>query len=91
MFFASKDMQVLYNKAVYWEIILKGAKLIDPAILPTAKGLLDEFSMAEKKATKKFMDKAGYRIGSENQWLYCNFWKSLSKMHMAKVDKILIY
>lgn len=76
---------------MYWEIILKGAKLIDPATLPTAKGPLDEFSMAEKKATENFMDEAGYGTGLENQRLYRNFWKSLSEMRTAKVDKVLFY
>jgi hypothetical protein len=70
---------------------LKGARLLDPAKLPTAKGPLDEFSMAEKVATKKFMEEAGYGTSTANQRQYRNLWKSLFKMRKAGVDKILFY
>ncbi|GFF57465.1 hypothetical protein IFM46972_10805 [Aspergillus udagawae] len=53
--FASKAMQAQYNKTVYWDIILKGAKLLDFAKLPTAMGRLDDFTRAEKHATRIFM------------------------------------
>ena len=52
-------MQVRHNETVYWEVISKGAKLIGHSTLPTAKGPLDEFTMAEKVATKIFMNEAG--------------------------------
>jgi hypothetical protein len=33
--------------------------------------------MAEKAATKKFMEDAGYGLGAENQRQYRIFWKNL--------------
>ncbi|KJZ70773.1 hypothetical protein HIM_09823 [Hirsutella minnesotensis 3608] len=89
--FACKDIQVRYNKSIYWRIIVKYAKLLDPASLPTAKGRLDEFTMAEKTATLAFMTKAGYRTSYANQRRCRRFWKSLSDMREAGVDKILFY
>ena len=50
---AGKDMQGRYNETIYWDIISKGARLLDPATLPTTKGPLDDFTMAEKIATVK--------------------------------------
>jgi hypothetical protein len=76
---------------VYWEIISKGAELINHVTLPTAKGPLNEFTMAEKVATKTFMNEAGYGISPDNQRQYRILWKSLSEMRKAKVDKILFY
>ncbi|KAA8648116.1 hypothetical protein EYZ11_012048 [Aspergillus tanneri] len=89
--FAGKEMQARYNESIYWEIILKGAKLLDSATLPTAKGPADGFTVAEKVATKKFMEETGYRLGTENQRQCRNFWKSLFEMRKAGVDKILLY
>lgn len=63
---AGREMQARYNETAYWEIILKGANLINPMTLPTAKGPADGFTMAEKVATKKFMEEAGYGLGAEN-------------------------
>lgn len=90
-FTAGTEMQSRYNEAVYWEIILKGAKLIDPTTLPRAKGPADGFTMAEKIATKKFMEEARYGISAENQRQCRNFWKGLFEMRKAGVDKILFY
>ena len=59
-------MQARYNETAYWEIILKGANLIDPVMLLTAKGPADGFTMAKKVTTKKFMEEAGYGMGAEN-------------------------
>ncbi|CAG7952883.1 unnamed protein product [Penicillium nalgiovense] len=56
-----------FNETVYWEIIKKGAELLDPKDLPTPKGPLNEFTMAEKVATERFMSKAGYGISLANQ------------------------
>lgn len=56
-----------YYETIFWKIILKGAALIDPAKLPPAKGPADGFTKAEKAATKRFMEDAGYRLGAENQ------------------------
>lgn len=62
-----KGLQNRYNETVFWTIILKGAALIDHTKLPPAKGPADGFTMAEKAATKKFMEDARYGLGSENQ------------------------
>ncbi|CDM32923.1 unnamed protein product [Penicillium roqueforti FM164] len=37
------------------EIIKKGAELLDPKDLPASKGRLDDFTMAEKVATERFI------------------------------------
>ncbi|KAJ5989702.1 hypothetical protein N7481_004912 [Penicillium waksmanii] len=66
-FSAGKAIQTNYNETIFWPIILKCAALIDPAILPPAKGPVDGFSMAEKAATRKFMEDIGHSLGSENQ------------------------
>ncbi|KAI1833671.1 hypothetical protein DTO006G1_5039 [Penicillium roqueforti] len=58
-FSASKGIQSRFNETVHWEIIKKGAELLDPNDLPTSKGPLDEFTMAEKVATERFMREAG--------------------------------
>ncbi|KAH8706070.1 hypothetical protein BGW36DRAFT_285532 [Talaromyces proteolyticus] len=90
-FSAGKDMQTRYNETVYWEIISKGAKLVDPATLPASKGPLDGFTMAEKAATKVFMLEAGFGTGTENQRRCRNLWKKLSEIRKAGVGKILLY
>jgi hypothetical protein len=82
---AGKDMQGRYNETIYWDIISKGAKLIDPATLPTPKGPLDDFTMAEKVATKVFMEEAGFGTGIENQRRYRNLWKKLSDLSLSSV------
>ncbi|KAJ5367864.1 hypothetical protein N7541_001805 [Penicillium brevicompactum] len=79
-FSASKGIQTRFNETVYWEIIKKGAELLDPKDLPTSKGPLDEFTMAEKVATERFMREA-----------VPSFWKRLFEMRNAGVDKILLY
>ena len=86
-----REMQARYNETAYWEIILKGANLINPVTLPTAKGPADGFTMAEKVATKKFMEEAGHGMGAENQRQCRNFWKSLFEMRKAGIEKILFY
>uniref|UniRef100_A0A093UXY3 Uncharacterized protein n=1 Tax=Talaromyces marneffei PM1 TaxID=1077442 RepID=A0A093UXY3_TALMA len=88
---AGKDMQGRYNETIYWDIISKGAKLIDPATLPTPKGPLDDFTMAEKVATKVFMEEAGVGVSMENQRRCRNLWKKLSEMRQAGIGKILLY
>jgi hypothetical protein len=88
---AGKDMQGRYNETIYWDIISKGAKLIDPAALPTPKGPLDDFTMAEKVATKVFMEEAGLGTSMENQRRCRNLWKKLSEMRQAGISKILLY
>ncbi|KAJ5945071.1 hypothetical protein N7516_005239, partial [Penicillium verrucosum] len=42
--------------------ISKGAELLDPKDLPTSKGPLDEFTMAEKVATERFIREMGYGL-----------------------------
>jgi hypothetical protein len=89
--YAGKGLQISYTETIYWEIIMKGAELIDPVTLPMVKGPPDEFTMAEKVAIKKFMIEAGYALGLENQWQYRKLWKCLFEMRKAKINKILLY
>lgn len=86
-----KGLQSRSNETIYWNVILKGASLIDHTKLPTAKGPADGFTMAEKAATKKFMQDAGYALGAENQRQCRIFWKSLFEMREAGIDKVLYY
>lgn len=76
---------------MYWEIVKKGAELLDLKDLLISKGPLDEFTMAEKVATERFMKEAGYGLSLANQRQYCLFWKRLFEMRNAGVDKILLY
>ncbi|CRG92900.1 hypothetical protein PISL3812_09976 [Talaromyces islandicus] len=86
-----KGMQTRHNEAVYWDIILKGAKRIDPARLPTLKGPLDGFTQVEKVATKNFMQEAGFATGLENQRQCRNLWRKLSELRKADIGRILLY
>ena len=88
---ASQGIQSRFKKTVYWEIIKKGADLFDPKDLPTSKGPLDEFTMAEKVATERFMREAGYGFSLANQRQCRIFWKRLFQMRNAGADKILLY
>ncbi|OAQ58992.1 hypothetical protein VFPPC_11486 [Pochonia chlamydosporia 170] len=88
---ASRNIQARYNEAFYWEIITKGAKLLDPAKLPPTKGPLDEFTKAEKVAAAKFMIEAGHGTSYTSQQRFRRLWKSLFDMRKAGVDKILFY
>ncbi|KAJ5471552.1 hypothetical protein N7530_008909 [Penicillium desertorum] len=90
-FSASKSIQSRFNETVYWEIIKKGAELLDPKDLPISKGPLDEFTMAEKVATERFMREAGYGLSLANQRQCRLFWKRLFEMRNAGVYKILLY
>lgn len=65
---------------------MKGAELLDKATLPTAKGPLDDFSMAEKVATKIFMEDVGYGTSPQNQRVWRNLWKNLFQMRQAGVE-----
>jgi hypothetical protein len=87
---AGKDMQTRYNESIYWDIIKKGAELIDPNLLPTPKGPLN-CTRAEKEATKKFMQEVGCATSSNNQSRYIRLWKALSDMRKAGVTNILLY
>lgn len=78
--FVSKAMQSRYNETAYWDIIMKGAKLLDPAKLPTAMGRLDDFTTVEKHATKIFMEEAGYGISYANQRRCRRLWRRLFEM-----------
>ncbi|KAJ5543316.1 hypothetical protein N7461_009319 [Penicillium sp. DV-2018c] len=90
-FSASKNIQTRYHETVYWEIIKKVADLLDPKSLPTPKGPLDEFTMAEKVATERFMREAGYGLSLANQRQCRLFWKRLSEMRKIGVRQILLY
>ncbi|KAH3575387.1 hypothetical protein KXV95_006887 [Aspergillus fumigatus] len=89
--FASKAMQARYNETAYWDIILKGAKVLDPSKLPTAMGRLDDFTRAEKHAMRTFMEEAGYGTSYANQQRCRRLWRNLSQMRNAGVDRILLY
>ncbi|CDM37263.1 hypothetical protein DTO013E5_8369 [Penicillium roqueforti] len=86
-----RAIQTRYNETIFWPIILKCAALIDPATLPPVKGPADGFTMAEKAATKKFMEDTGYSLGAENQRQYRIFWKNIFHMREAGIEKILFY
>ncbi|OQD72505.1 hypothetical protein PENDEC_c021G04478 [Penicillium decumbens] len=86
-----KGVQNRYCETIFWKIILKGAALIDLASLPSAKGPADGFTMAEKAATKRFMEDAGYRLGAENQRQCRIFWRNLLKMREVGIEKVLYY
>lgn len=87
----NKTLQRRCNEAVYWRIILKNAELLDPTLLPSAKGPFDGCSMAEKQSAKKFMEDIGCALSSQNQRHYRFFWKTLWEMREAGVDRILLY
>lgn len=74
-----KGVQNRYNETVFWKIILKGCALIDRTKPPPANGPANEFTMAEKAATKKFLEDPGYGVGAENQRQCRIFWKNYSK------------
>ncbi|KAJ6036016.1 hypothetical protein N7540_000295 [Penicillium herquei] len=86
-----RGVQNRYNETIFWKIILKGAALVDQSTLPPARGPADGFTMAEKAATKKFMEAAGYGLGAENQRQCRIFWKNLFQMREAGIDKVLYY
>lgn len=88
---AGRAIQTNYNETIFWSIILKCAALIDPATLPPAKGPIDGFSMAEKAATRRFMEDIGHSLGPENQRQYRTFWKNIYEMREAGAHKILLY
>lgn len=79
------------DKNAYWEVILKGAKVLDPATLPAPKGPLDGFSVAEKIATYNFMRSAGFGTSPENQRQCRSFWRTLSDVRKAVVEMITCY
>jgi hypothetical protein len=66
-FSASKSTQSRFNETVYWEIIKKGAELLDLKDLPISKGSLDEFTIVEKVATERFIREVGYGLSLANQ------------------------
>ncbi|KAJ5346778.1 uncharacterized protein N7506_000031 [Penicillium brevicompactum] len=90
-FSTSKSIQTRCNETVYWDVIKKGADLLDPKSLPIPKGPLDEFTMAEKVATEGFMREAGYGLSLANQRQCRIFWKRLWEMRRTGVEKILLY
>ncbi|KAJ5790681.1 uncharacterized protein N7518_007692 [Penicillium psychrosexuale] len=49
---------------------MNGAQLLDLKDLLTSKGPLDEFTMAEKVATERFIREAGYGLSLANQRQY---------------------
>ncbi|KAK1138882.1 hypothetical protein N8T08_001709 [Aspergillus melleus] len=86
-----RNLQRRLNETVYWDIILKGAKLIDTATLPRAKGPDDGFEPAEKAAAKRLMEDLGYGLSPESQRQHRTLWKALFDMRKAGISKFLIY
>jgi hypothetical protein len=85
------DLQSNSDENIYWEIILKGAKLLDPATLPVAKGPWDGFSMAKKTATYDFMNRGGFGTCLENQRQCRGLWKTFFDIRRAGVEMITCY
>jgi len=91
--YAANGIQISSDKNAYWEIILKGVKVLDPATLPKGapKGPLDGFSAAEKVATENFMKSAGFGTSPENQRQCRGLWKTLFDIRKAGVEMITCY
>ena len=85
------DIQDTNDESWYWEIIRKGAKLLDPTTLKFSKGPLDGFSVAEKEKTREFMEKIFLATGSESQRLYRGYIKLLFDIREAGVERITCY
>jgi hypothetical protein len=64
---AGNGIQAGSDENAYWEIILKGIKVLDPATLPKGapKGPLNGLSAAEKIATHNFMKRADFGMSPE--------------------------
>jgi hypothetical protein len=88
---AGRSLQTRFNETVYWDIILKGAKRIEPTTLPRSKGPDDGFTPAEKAATKRLMEDLGYGLSPESQRQQRRLWKSLFDMRRAGISKFLFY
>lgn len=90
---AANGIQIDSDENAYWEIILKGVKILDPATLPkeSYKGPLGCFSAAEKVATENFMKRAGFGTSPENQRQCRCFWKALFDIRRAGVEMITCY
>ncbi|KND85539.1 hypothetical protein TOPH_09296, partial [Tolypocladium ophioglossoides CBS 100239] len=88
---AAKVIQVRYNESMIWNIIKKAAARLDPTTLKTPKGVLDEFSRTEKKATETFMKEAGIGRSPVNQGRCRRLWKNLHDMREAGLGNILLY
>ena len=84
-------IQVRYNETFYWDIITKGAQLLDPDKLSSLRGPPDEFSKAEKIAAEKFIIDAEIGRSGTSQRRYRRLWKRLSDLRKAGIDKILVY
>ncbi|KAK4073318.1 hypothetical protein Purlil1_13081 [Purpureocillium lilacinum] len=88
---ARRHMQVRYYQTTYWNIIRKRAECLNPATLPTSKGRLDEFTMAQKIATREFMEQIDYSTKVANQRRCRRLWKRLSDIREAGAERILFY
>ncbi|KAH6700678.1 hypothetical protein BKA61DRAFT_620970 [Leptodontidium sp. MPI-SDFR-AT-0119] len=90
---AANGIQIGSDENAYWEIILKGVKVLDPATLPKGapKGPLDGFSAAEKAATENFMKSASFGTSPENQRQCRGLWKTLFDIRKAGVEMITCY
>jgi hypothetical protein len=90
---AANGIQIGSDENAYWEIILKGVKVLDPATLPKGapKGPVDGFSAAEKVATENFMKSASFGTSPENQRQCRGLWKTLFDIRKAGVEMITCY
>jgi hypothetical protein len=68
-----------------------GARTLDPTTLPAAKGPPDNFSIAEKIMTYKFIVGANYPMSDESQRHFRHYWKALFNFKNAGVGSILYY
>jgi hypothetical protein len=85
------DIQNQSDESWYWDIISKGARTLDPTTLPAAKGPPDDFSIAEKIMTYKFMVGANYPMSDESQRQFRHYWKALFDFKNAGVGSMLYY
>lgn len=90
--FAYKAIQILYNEALYWDIIQKQADVLDPLRLRATKGPSDGSGDAEREAAKEFSTALGLRgFSPTSQQKYRRLWKNLANWRKAGVKMILFY
>ncbi|KAF5127196.1 hypothetical protein E5D57_008124 [Metarhizium anisopliae] len=90
--FACKAIQIIYNEALYWDIIQKQADVLDPLRLRATKGPSDGSGDAERKAAKELSTALGLRgFSPTSQQKYRRLWKNLANWRKAGVKMILFY
>ncbi|KID60060.1 hypothetical protein MBR_10477, partial [Metarhizium brunneum ARSEF 3297] len=90
--FACKAIQIIYNEALYWDIIQKQADVLDPLRLRATKGPSDGSGDAERKAAKELSTALGLRgFSPTSQQKYRRLWKNLANWRKGGVRMILFY